>query len=151
LSTERIYATKRQSIAEGLCTALKTIDGTGTHNTTLDNNVHPILKFWDEITEFPAVHINTGTETREYQGAGYKDRFLEVTIRCYIHEEDAAKALGALLEDVETVLEENSSLVYYDTLGAKQCAHQITILRIDTDEGVLEPIGVAEISIEVHY
>jgi hypothetical protein len=59
--------------------------------------------------------------------------------------------LDKLLEDVETVLEENSNLEYYDKRQSPQRAHQITIISIDTDEGVLEPIGVGEILIQVQY
>ena len=104
-----------------------------------------------EVEEFPAIHLNAGSETREYQTAGYKDRFLQVTIRCYVNEEDAQVALGALLEDVETVLEKHSRLTYFDSTFTKQATQQITILSIDTDEGVLEPLGVGEMIIEVRY
>ena len=45
----------------------------------------------------------------------------------------------------------NSKLLYHDRLGLEQSTHQITILRIDSDEGVLEPLGVGEILIEVRY
>ena len=149
--TERTYATRRQSIINALVEKIKEINGTGSFLTDLEENVHPRLKFWDEVEEFPAVHMNAGSESREYQGGGYKDRFLSVTIRCYVNEEDAVDALDKLLEDVETVLETNSRLEYYDRNGATQYTHQITILSIDTDEGVLEPYGVGEILIEVRY
>jgi hypothetical protein len=109
------------------------------------------LKFWDEIEEFPAVHINAGSESREYQAGGYKDRFLSVTIRCYVQEEDAQEALNALMEDVETVLEQNSKLAYTDRQNRTYYTQQITIVSIDTDEGVLEPLGVGEMLIEVRY
>ena len=148
---ERTYATRRQSIINGLVEKIKEINGTGSFLTDLEENVHPRLKFWDEVEEFPAIHMNAGSESREYQGGGYKDRFLSVTIRCYVNEEDAVDALDKLLEDVETVLETNSRLEYYDRNGATQYTHQITILSIDTDEGVLEPYGVGEILIEVRY
>ena len=59
--------------------------------------------------------------------------------------------MDELLEDVETVIENNSKLLYHDRLGLEQSTHQITILSIDTDEGVLEPLGVGEILIEVRY
>jgi len=147
----RDYTTRRQSIVGALVTKLKEINGTGTYLTNLNENVHPRLKFWDEVEEFPAVHMNAGSESREYQGGGYKDRFLSVTIRCYVNEEDAVDALDKLLEDVETALESNSTLTYYDRIGTKQSTHQITIVSIDTDEGVLEPYGVGEILIEVRY
>ena len=134
-----------------LAEKLKDINGTGSFRTDLTENVSPRLKFWDEVEEFPAVHLNAGSETREYQGGGYKDRFLSVTLRCYVQDEDSVLALDELLEDVETVLEENSRLEYKDRNNATQYTQQITIVSVDTDEGVLEPLGVGEILVEVRY
>ena len=151
MATPRSYASKRHNILEGLVTALKTIDGSGAFLSNLGENVHPRMKFWDEVEEFPAIHLNAGSESREYQGGGVKDRFLTVTVRCYVNEEDAQVALGALLEDVETVLEKHSRLTYFDSRFTKQSTQQITIISIDTDEGVLEPLGVGEMIIEVRY
>jgi hypothetical protein len=119
--------------------------------TDLNENVSPRLKFWDEVEEFPAIHLNAGSETREYQAGGYKDRFLTVTVRCYVQDEDSVTALDELLEDVETVLETNSRLLYRDRTGATQYTQEITVISIDTDEGVLEPLGVGELQIEVRY
>ena len=147
----RTYTTRRGSIIAALADKLKTIDGTGAFETNLYNNVSPRLLFWDEVTDFPCVHINAGQETREYQGGGYKDRFLTVTLRCYVQDEDSVLALDELLEDVETVLETNSRLAYKDRTGTTQYTQQITIVSVDTDEGVLEPLGVGEILIEVRY
>ena len=148
---ERNYTSRRLAITEALVDKLKSINGTGTFRTELNDNVFPRLKFWDEVEEFPAVHLNAGGERRDYQGAGYKDRYMNLTIRCYVNEEDAVAALEGLLEDVETVIEENSRLSYTDRLGATQYTQQITILSIDTDEGALEPLGVGEILCEVRY
>jgi hypothetical protein len=148
---ERNYTTRRLAIVEALVEKLKDINGTGNYRTNLFLNVSPRLKFWDEVEEFPAVHLNAGSETREYQGAGYKDRFLTVSVRCYVNEEDAVSALESLLEDVETVIEENSRLSYTDKNGTLQYTQQITIISIDTDEGVLEPYGVGEMQLEVRY
>jgi len=147
----RDYTTRRLGIVEGLVNKLKDIDGTGQFLSNLNENVSPRLKFWDEVEEFPAVHLNAGSETREYQGGGYKDRFLSITIRCYVQAEDAVAALDELLEDVETVVEENSRLKYKDRNNVDQYTQQITVVSIDTDEGVLEPLGVGEMLIEVRY
>jgi aspartate/tyrosine/aromatic aminotransferase len=130
---------------------LKTIDGTGAFLSNVYGNVSPRLKFWDEVTDFPAIHLNAGSETREYQGGGYKDRYLNITVRVYVNQEDAVDALDKLIEDIETVLEDNSRLTYTDKQGVSQFTHQISIISINTDEGVLEPYGVAEISIQVRY
>jgi hypothetical protein len=147
----RTYATRRQAIVNALVDKLKGINGNGEYLTNLFNNVQPRLKFWDEIEEFPAVHLNAGSETRDYQGGGYKDRFMSIMLRCYVNSEDAVEDLDKLLEDVEVVLEDNSRLAYVDRKGATQYTHQITIISIDTDEGVLEPYGVGEMTIEVRY
>ena len=147
----RSYTTRRQGIVDAIVDKLKAIDGSGNYHTDVMNNVSPRLKFWDEVEEFPAVHLNAGREAREYLTGGVKNRFLTVTLRCYVNEEDAVNALDALLEDVETVLEYNSSMTYTDKLGVSQGIQQITVLSIDTDEGVLEPMGVAEMVAEVRY
>ena len=105
--TARVYASRRKRIIDALVTKLKTINGQGAFLTDVGENVHPTLKFWDEVDEFPALHLNAGSETREYQSAGVRDRFLSITIRCYVQEEDAQEGLNELMEDVETVLEDN--------------------------------------------
>lgn len=151
MALERLYTTRRQAIIDGLVEALKKIDGTDSYLTNLYQQVSPRLKFWDEEVQFPSVHLNAGSETREYEGSGYKTRFLTITLRCYVNEEEAQLALAALLEDVETVLEENSRLKYTDRNNKDHYTQQITIVSIDTDEGVLEPFGVAEMLIEVRY
>jgi hypothetical protein len=147
---ERAYTSRRAGITEALAKVLGKIDGRGLYRQAVAET-SARLKFWDEVEEFPAIHLNAGSETRQYQTAGYKDRFLNVTVRCYVNEEDAVVALDELLEDVETVLEENSQLLYHDRNGLEQHTHQITIISIDTDEGVLDPLGVGEILIEVRY
>lgn len=147
----RDYVSKRSNIIEALVTALKTINGSGQFLTDLNNNVSGRLKFWDEVEDFPAVHLNAGSETREYQGGGFKDRYLSVTIRIYIQEEDAQVKLNEVMEDIETVIETNSNLQYTDKLNTIYNVHQMSVVSIDTDEGVLEPLGVGEMLIEVRY
>ncbi len=150
-ATARTYTSRRTNITEALATKLKDIDGSGAFLSDVANNVHPQLKFWDEVEDFPAIHLNAGSETREYQAGGYKDRFLSITVRCYVNEEDAQQALNSLMEDVETVIEENSNLQYFDKQNNEFNCQQITVISIDTDEGVLEPLGIGEMLIEVRY
>jgi hypothetical protein len=147
----KLYTSRRQAIVESLAEALKVIDGTTDYNTDLANNVHSRMLFWDEVEEYPAVHITAGTEVRQYQGGGYKDRFLTVTIRCYVQSEDSVNELEGLLADIEFVVENNSRLAYQDRLGVPRTTHDILIMSIDTDEGVLNPLGVGEIQLRVHY
>ena len=88
----------------------------------------------------------------------YKDNieiFTDYMLDAWHHEgwgnETMIRDIEELLEDVETVIEENSQLTYKDRNNADQHTHQITVVSIDTDEGVLEPLGVGEMLIEVRY
>lgn len=147
----RDYSSRRMAIVQAIGDKLKLINGNFPYRTNLYGNVLPRLKFWDEVEDFPAVHVSAGSETRQYQGGGYKDRYLTVTIRVYVSEEDAVFSLEKLFEDIETVLEDNAALSYTDQDGATQGIQQITILSLDTDEGALEPLAVGEIICEVRY
>lgn len=149
--SNRIYTSRRMAIVKALAEKLKIIDGSTTYNSNLENRVSPRLLFWDEVDEFPSVHLNAGSESRVYQGGGYKDRYLTVRIRIYVKEENAVDALEGVIEDIETVLEDSSRLAYNDRQGVTQYTQQITIISIDTDEGVLEPVGVGEIVCEIRY
>jgi len=151
METARIYTTKRYGILLALCDVLKTIDGTGDFLSNLNENVYPTLKFWDEINEYPAVHLSSGTEYREYQGGGYADRYLAVSIKIYVDEENSPLALDKIIEDIETVLKENAQLNYFDKQGNQCKVHQISISTIVTDEGVLDPAGMADIAIFIQY
>jgi hypothetical protein len=147
---ERSYTTRRSAIVDAFVIKLLTINGTGNFLSTV-SSVEPRLKFWDEIEEFPAIHINAGSETREYLGAGEKFRYLTLTFRCYVNEDDPVEALEKLMEDVETVIETHNPITYTDNLGNVQSTIQTSILSIDTDEGVLDPFGIGEIITTVQY
>ena len=146
----RSTSTRRSQILDALVTKFKNIDGTGDYRTNLANQVFPAMKFWDEISTYPAVHLSAGTETREYYGSNNRWRFLTITIRAYVNQEDPTEALCLLLEDIEYVLDNNLSITYSDSYGSASTAQQ-TVISIDTDEGVLAPLGIGEMIIEVRY
>ena len=147
----RKHSTRRRAIVEALSEKLEQINGNAPFRTSV-SKVERRLKFWDEVNEFPTIHVGAGSETREYDGGGFRFRFLQITIRCYVSDDDdVILALEELLEDVESVLEENDPLQYIDSTGASQFTAQTTIGAVTTDEGVLEPLGVGEITIEVRY
>lgn len=151
MANERFYTSRRLAIVEALVERIKEINGQFPYLSDLEGRVSSRLLFWDEVEEFPSVHLNAGTETRQYQGGGYKDRFLTITIRCYVKAEEATKELEGLIEDIETILESCSRLEYVDRQGDTQYTQLISISSIDTDEGVLNPLGVGEIQCEVRY
>ena len=147
----RVHTTRRSKILDALAEQFKAIDGTGNYKSDLGNNVSPRMQFWDEIDQFPAVHMAAGSETREYYGGGNKWRFLNISLRVYVNSEDPVDELEEILEDIETVLDANPDLTYDEDYGEDSTIALITLVSIDTDEGALAPLGVGEMVLEVRY
>ena len=146
------YRTKRRKIADALVEKLKEIDGSHPFNINVFENVQSKMVFLDEIEQYPKVCVVAGDETREYLPDGYKWRFLSLTIRAYVNnEEDAQEELALLLEDIERIIDENDALVYDDTVDPSESTTSLTIESIGTDEGVIQPLGIGEMVVEVRY
>lgn len=145
---------QRRDIVNLLVTDLKDIDGgvstfdaTYTYNTNLFNNVFRRLKFIDEVNDFPSVYINADEEQRFYQSREFTTSILTLVIRCYIRDEDNQDQLENIIQDIEHVLNNSSSL-----LGdPDKNILDVRIESIQTDEGLLKPFGLAEIFVGIQY
>lgn len=140
---------RRTSIVKALTEKLKLIDGSEPYKTNLFTNAYPILKFWDEVNDFPSVYLVPGSESREYLPGDFTWGYLGISIKLYCKGEDAQQSLENLLEDVENVIHENRVLIYdadnnYETT-------EMLINSITTDEGLLMPYAVGEINLQVRY
>ncbi len=141
---------KRSSIAKALSNVLKdTLIGNTAYPTNLYNNCYPYLKFWDEVSDFPAVYITTGSETREYHPANFTWGYLNLRLYLYCKGEDSSQELEQLLEDVERCIDSNRVLTY-DSINNLETT-EILVTSITTDEGLLAPYAVGEINLQVRY
>jgi hypothetical protein len=140
---------KRTSIVKALAEKFKQIDGTGEYQTNLYGNAHPKLKFWDEVQDFPAVYLTSGSEQREYLPADFAWCYLGVSIKVYCRGEEPQEELEKLLEDLETCIDANRVLVYDESKAYETT--EILIQSITTDEGLLLPYAVGEINLQVRY
>jgi len=146
------YRTQRKKIAEALVEKLKEIDGNYPFNSNLYQNADSHLVFLDEIQQYPKVCVIAGDEIRQYQPGGFKWRFLTITIRAYVNDaNDPQEILSLVLEDIERVVDDNDILVYDDTVSPHLSSTSVTIQSISTDEGVITPLGIGEMVIEVRY
>lgn len=144
-------SSRRKAVTEAIAEKLKEINGVKGYKTDLNRNVYPQLRFMDEVEEFPEVHVFAGQETREYLPSQFKWRYLTITIRVYVNnEDDPQEELSLALEDLETCID-TSSIDYVGSDGTIEQITEITIINISTDEGVLIPLGVGEMVIEVRY
>ena len=146
-----INRTRRSSIVEAITDKIKTISHANGYSTDLGEQVYSRMRFWDEIQEFPCVCLVAGAESIVHQAAGMKDRYLDVTLRVYVDEEDPILALERLLEDVELIIDRNGRLAYADSSGNIGYTRDIIITYIDTDQGALAPLGVGEMTLQVKY
>lgn len=137
----------RSDITNALVTLLKTSLNGVTKTSNVFNNVKNKLIFWDEINTFPYIGVVAGSETREYLPGGFKWGFLNVSIKINIKQENPQQVLEQYLEDIEALLDANNDLTYS---GSKQI-EQISILSVETDMGLLDPIGVGEMTIQIRY
>ena len=146
--TSRTYTTRRVAIAKAIANLISS-----QKLLMYDKQIKALtyLKFFDDVADFPCVFVIAGQETRQYQAGGYRDRFLDVGVHIFVNEEYPLEKCEVILEDIETLIEQNGRLAYTDRQGQTQFTHDITVLSIGTDEGTLDPISVGEISLRVHY
>ena len=146
------YRTQRKKIAEALVNKIKEIDGNYPFNSNIYQNADSHLVFLDEIQQYPKVCVVAGDEVRQYQPGGFKWRFITITIRVYVEDaNDPQENLSLLLEDIERIVDNNDILVYDDTVSPHLTTTSTTIQSISTDEGVIAPLGIGEMVIEVRY
>ena len=147
-----VYRTRRRRIIDAIVEKLKLINGAYPYQSNVFNNVSGGLKFLDEIEEYPKICVVAGDESREYQTAGFKWRFLTLSIRAYVKDEDdAQEELALLFEDIEKIIDENDALVYDTSVVPNGTTTSMTVDSISTDEGVIAPLGIGEMSVTVRY
>ena len=106
-----------------------------------------ILKTIDEINDWPAITFTPGSESRTHFGGNIRWATTLIQLRGYTYDDgtDAMTAAESLARSIE------------DTIDAFRTAHpslnvvQMRVLSIRTDEGIMEPYGIADLSIELTY
>jgi len=141
-------ANKRQQIIMALVNLFKdNLTGNSPYITNVFENVKGKQVFWDEIDDYPSICIYASGEIREYLPGNFKWAFLTVNIMIYINDENAHDRLEEVFDDIEAILDNNNDL----TVNGNDLSTDIRILSLSDDEGLLNPLGVGEITLEVRY
>ena len=141
-------ANKRQQIVAALVELFRSnLNGQSPYITNIYENVQGKQIFWDEINDFPYICVYASGESREYLPGGFKWAFLSINIRIYVEDEDAHDRLEEIFNDIEAILDSNNDL----TVNGNDLTTDIRILSLADDEGLLNPMGVGEITLEVRY
>lgn len=140
---------RRTSIIKALTEKLKLIDGSESYKSNIFGNAYPYLKFWDETNDFPSVYTVAGSEMREYLPGDFTWAYLNLTLKIYCKDEDSQQQLENLLEDVEKVIHDNRVLKYDEENNYETT--EILVTSIITDEGLLAPYAIGEMTLQVRY
>lgn len=140
--------TKRGLITEALKEKFEEISQANGYNINLYENVKKVFIFPNDDPELPLVCVVAGPENITYQPGGFQDRFVTVMVRFYVtSQDDVIAEQEKIIKDIETVVEKYSKLELSD--GSTVRDTRITL--IDTDQGVLAPLGAGEIQLIVEY
>lgn len=134
-------ATRRRQIIDGFKTELgqtPDIDST---------NVFKHFKFLDEINDFPSVCFVAGSESREQLGANRRLGSIEIALRGYVFDENNIDIAEILAQNVESKVDSFSANVAARANGVSDA--RVTAFR--TDEGLLQPYGVADLEVQILY
>ncbi len=141
-------ANNRKQIVDAIVTLfIDNLDGNSPYVTNVFENVFNKQLFMDEVTDYPSIAIHSAGESREYLPGNFKWAFLTVEIRIYVQDEDAHERLEEIFDDIETIIDANN----YLTVDGNNLSEDIRLLSISDDEGLLNPLGVGEMTLEVRY
>jgi hypothetical protein len=136
----------RASIKSALVAKLKEINGTAPYSSNLYTNVVDKLIYWNEVPDYPYVCVTANSEIREYL-PDFKWGIVNIPIWIYIKDDNSDEVLDNILDDIEAVIDANGNLEYEPGLYTED----IRILNITSDEGLMEPLRIGEILLQVRY
>jgi hypothetical protein len=137
----------RADIKQALVTKFKEINGSGLYLSNLYTNVKDKLVYWDEVPDYPYVCVTVTNEVREYLPGDFKWGTLNVPIWVYVKSSDSEKVLENIFTDIETVVDSNLELEY----ATGKFTEDMRILTITSDEGLMEPLRIGEILLQIRY
>ena len=150
----------RASIKTALVTSMNTqmnVTNVGTlYYNDMDENVRGDVLFLDNIQVFPAITVGLGPERVEYHPSGFRWIYLTLYLRGYVKSEDESEEqLEHVLADIKTYIDNFEKLDYTvinpDGSTTNKSVAQMTNIGVSTDEGLMKPLGLGEVVIEVKY
>lgn len=150
---------RKRQIINSIIDALKLINGTSenlpnsprspyTFISNVYGNVFDKQLYLDDINDFPSVccyQVTAESRNRIGDRETYCSFILE--IRGYIQSEDSIGVASDLAQDLQYIIDSMQYRQAFKELGVVDCR----VESLSTDEGILEPLGVAELRVLVVY
>jgi hypothetical protein len=147
----------KNTILQNLITHMKLINGQihnvpgcpfspYTYKNDLAGNVTDQLKFLENINDFPTVtFFQTSPEQRIERGSGEVYGAVNYVLRCYFMASDNEEQSDDFIEDLQFSI---NSFKYTQNDGNLV---DVRILAVSTDEKILDPYGITEVSFVLVY
>ncbi len=144
-------------ILQNLITHMRLINGTVhdvpgcpfspyTYRTNLFGNVTDEFKYLENINDFPTVtFFQTSSEPRIEKGSGEVYAAVNYVIRCYFMASENIEQADDFVEDIQYSI---NSFKYTQT---NTDLVDVKILAVSSDEQILDPYGIAEVSFALVY
>lgn len=120
-------------------------------------NVQTKSELAQEVTSFPLITVTPGPEEYEYQASGIRWTTLPVYVRAYYKDEyDSERQIQLLLRDLKKILD-TPERIQYTVSNPDGSSGEPRYVAIDklggltTDEGILRPIAIGELSLILKY
>jgi hypothetical protein len=101
------------------------------------------LRFIHEINTFPTFYIHPRIETRQHIGRGARLAIIQLELRAYGWSDDIGY-IEQLSRDLETAIQSYAPL-------HKHLVHETRVTSLRTDEGLMQPYCVCDMSLEILY
>jgi hypothetical protein len=115
----------------------------------LDNaiaHVYRGFRWLDQINDFPTISYNIQSSSLVHIGANDRYYSCSVALRAYVRGEDPQALLDQILLDIEDVTQS-----FRDVASPSLEVVDARVDSVSSDEGVMAPIGVADMRITISY
>lgn len=109
-------------------------------------HVYRGFRWLDQINDFPTICYNIQSSRLVHVGANDRYYSCSVALRAYVRGEDPQALLDQILLDIEDVTQS-----FRDAASPSLEVVDARVDSVSSDEGVMAPIGVADMRITISY
>ena len=110
------------------------------------NGVQRGMKWLDQINDFPYICYHVDSSDLVHIGANERYYLMNISLRGYVRGDDSQSLSDQLALDIE-----NAAIGFRDAATSTHSIVDSRIVGVSTDEGLMEPHGIVEMSLEISY
>ena len=104
------------------------------------------MKWLDQINDFPYICYHVDSSELVHIGANERYYNMQLSLRGYVRGENSQSLTDQLALDIE-----NAAIGFRDAATSTHMIVDSRIVGVSTDEGLMEPHGIVEMSLEISY